>query len=417
MQAKLDKYAAVLLEVGLGFTAGQRLYLTVDLDFALLTQEVIYLVRAVTEQAYKLGARNVITDWRDDILYRLRLQHATEASLDDVKPLFAEQLNRLAEENTAFLYIGGRDPNLLEGIAQPRIQRQRKATNQSLQDFNQRMMRNDVTWLVAAIPSIKWAKKVYPTLTDEAALERLWQAIFTLSRVEGGDPVEDWRVHSANLQQRADNLNRKQYAALHYTGPGTDLHVGLPRDHHWIGGGSISKSGIAFVPNIPTEEIFTMPDSRNVNGTVSATFPFSTFGTMVEGMQLTFVDGRVTDARATTNQESLLALLDQDEGARALGEVALVPHSSPISQSKTIYYNTLFDENAASHIAIGQAYPSSLVGGATLAEDELKARGANFSDVHADFMVGSDALNIDGITHDGAVESIMRNGEWAFTLG
>jgi aminopeptidase len=416
MQASLDKYADVILQIGLGFTAGQRLHIGVFTEFEYLTPEIIYLIRKLAETAYKLGAKNVITDWSDGELEKLRLQHGSLASLEDIPPLAPEQRERFIDDNGAFLSIGGRNPDLLDDVDQERLQLSRKTRSKAFRTVNQRIARNDVTWLVVNVPVSSWATKVYPGLPDAEAVKQLWHQIFKLSRVAGDNPVADWQQHISDIHQRSVYLNKKQYAELRYKGPGTDLHVGLPHDHYWEGAGSVSKSGIQFVPNIPTEEIFTMPDCRKINGTVSATFPFAAGGKMVEGMVLTFVDGHVTEAHATKNQEALESLLNQDEGARSLGEVALVPNSSPISQSKTIYHDTLFDENAACHMALGNAYPISLVGGALLSEDELKARGANSSAIHNDFMIGSGKLDIDGVTGDGTVEPIMRAGEWAFTV-
>ena len=417
MQTHLDQYAQIMLKIGLGFHAGQRLHITIATQLEYLTPEIIYLVRTISASAYQLGARNVITEWNDGELSRIRLQQAELENLDDVPPLMPEQFGRYLDDDDAFLNIGGRDPELMAGIDPKRLLRSRQAMMSAFRTQQQRLMSNDATWLVVNVPISSWAGKVYPDLSADEAVRKLWEQIFALSRVSGDDPLGNWQRHITDLQQRAAYLNGKQYDVLHYTAPGTDLHVGLPERHHWEAAGATAKNGTRFVPNIPTEEVFTMPDCRRINGTVSATLPFTTAEAVIEGMRLTFVDGRVVEATATRNMEALDALLNRDSGARSLGEVALVPNSSPIAQSHTIFHNTLYDENAACHLALGNAYPSTLIGGTELSAEALQARGANSSGIHNDFMIGSMAMDIDGILADGTVEPVMRGGEWAFSGG
>ena len=268
MQNSLDKYAEVILKIGLGFTSGQRLHITILTEFEYITPEIIYLVRKISELAYNIGAKNVLTEWGDGELTRLRLIYSPLEGLDDIPPLASEQRVRFMDDNGAFLSIEGRNPDLMEGIDQVRVGRLRKARGKQFHDSFQRIMRNEVTWLAVNVPVVSWAKKVYPVLSDADSIERLWHTIFELSRVTGENPVADWQQHVANTRQRANYLNRKQYVELRYKAPGTDLRVGMPHDHFWEGADSISKSGIQFVANIPAEEVFTMPDCRKVNGFV-----------------------------------------------------------------------------------------------------------------------------------------------------
>jgi aminopeptidase len=273
--------------------------------------------------------------------------------------------------------------------------------------------RHEINWTIVASATPAWAEAMFPKETAEVALTKLWDAIFATSRIDVEDPVANWKAHDAGLQKRAAYMNEKRYAALYYRGPGTDFRLGLADDHVWMGGGTTAGNGLYCIPNLPTEEIFSAPHKDRAEGTVTATKPLSYQGTMIEGIQVRFEHGRIVEARATRGQEVLQKLIDTDDGARRLGEVALVPHSSPIAASGLLYFNTLFDENAASHVALGQAYTSCLRDGDKLTPDELAAKGANDSLIHVDWMIGSKDLDIDGITASGVAEPLMRSGEWA----
>ncbi|MGB0065338.1 MAG: aminopeptidase, partial [Terracidiphilus sp.] len=275
---------------------------------------------------------------------------------------------------------------------------------------------HEINWTIVAGATSAWAAAVFPDDGPDAALARLWDAIFSTTRINTADPVSAWRAHDAELQKHAAFMNAKRYSALQYRGPGTDFRLGLPDDHEWLGGGTHAGNGVYCIPNMPTEEIFSAPHKDRADGTVTATKPLSHQGTLIEGIQVRFEKGRIVEARATRGQEVLEKLIDTDEGARRLGEVALVPHSSPIAQSGLVFYNTLFYENAASHIALGQSYSSCLRDGDKLSSEELAVRGANDSLIHVDWMIGSAQLDIDGITASGAIEPVMRKGEWAMAV-
>ena len=273
---------------------------------------------------------------------------------------------------------------------------------------------NKVSWLVVAAAGADWAKKVFPEVeAGEKQVDALWDAIFKATRMYEADPVATWHAHDALLTSKADELNAEQFDSLHYTAPGTDLVIGLPENHNWEGAGSINARGERFIANMPTEEVFTAPDNRRIDGVVTSTKPLSYSGNTIENMTFTFKDGKVIDVKAEQGEEVLRKLLETDEGAKSLGEVALVPDSSPISQSGITFYNTLFDENASNHLALGSAYAFSLQGGTEMSEEELKAAGLNRSQTHVDFMIGSKEMNVDGIKKDGSIVPIFRNGEWA----
>jgi aminopeptidase len=282
--------------------------------------------------------------------------------------------------------------------------------------FREHISRNQTNWAVIAGATAGWATKIFPKLPPQEAVSRLWDAIWKMSRLDTADPVAAWEAHLASLAARADYLNRKQYYALKYKGPGTDLTLGLPKGHLWVSGRTKTRSGIPFTANLPTEEVFSIAHKDRVDGIVRSSKPLSYGGTLIEGFSLTFEKGRVTKMTADGNADMLQRLLDTDDGARRLGEVALVPHSSPISHSGLLFYNTLFDENAASHVALGNAYKFTLSGGNEMSQEEFETAGGNRSAIHVDFMIGSGELDVDGVRPDGTAEAVMRKGEWAAPL-
>lgn len=326
----------------------------------------------------------------------------------------AKGMEELAENGAAFLSIISSNPDLLKGVNPERIAHANKTAGQALEKYRNYSQADKVSWSVIAVPSESWAEKVFPNLSSKEQVEKLWEAIFQATRVDTENPVQAWKDHNATLHAKVAYLNKKKYKKLHYTAPGTDLIVELPEGHVWIGGGGENEQNIQFVANMPTEEVFTVPAKEGVNGYISSTKPLNYGGSLIDQFTLTFEKGRIVDVKAETGEDTLKRLVETDEGSHYLGEVALVPHSSPISQSKILFYNTLFDENASNHFAIGNAYAFCIEGGKTMSREELVKKGANSSITHVDFMVGSDEMDIDGISADGTIEPVFRNGNWAF---
>ncbi len=404
-EEKLDLLAAVAVKVGLGLQPGQELLMTASLD-------TLPLARRITEQAYRAGASLVTTLYTDDESTLMRYEYAADASFDRAARWLYDGMAAAFKSGAARLAIAGGNPALLSEQDPEKVGRANRAVSQAYRPALELITRHQINWNIVAGATPAWAATVFPGDAPDVALAMLWDAIFAASRIDAADPVSTWKQHDAALHRHAARLNEKRYAELRYRGPGTDLCIGLPHDHLWLGGGGKAMNGFYCVPNIPTEEVFTMPLKDRAEGTVTATKPLSHQGTMIDGIQARFEKGRIVDARATRGQEVLQRLIDTDEGARRLGEVALVPHSSPIAQSGLVFSNTLFDENAASHIAMGQAYASCMRDGEKLSEEEQVARGVNQSLIHVDWMVGSSELDIDGVTAAGSVEPLMRKGEW-----
>jgi aminopeptidase len=404
-EEKLDLLAAVAVKVGLGLQPGQELLMTASLD-------TLPLARRITEQAYRAGASLVTTLYTDDESTLMRYEYAPDESFDRAARWLYDGMAAAFKSGAARLAIAGGNPALLSEQDPEKVGRANRAVSQAYRPALELITRHQINWNIVASATPAWAATVFPSDAPDVALARLWDAIFAASRIDAADPVSAWKQHDAALHRHAARLNEKRYAELKYRGPGTDLRIGLPHDHLWLGGGGKAMNGFYCVPNIPTEEVFTMPHKDRAEGTVTATKPLSHQGTMIDGIQVRFEKGRIVDARATRGQEVLQRLIDTDEGARHLGEVALVPHSSPIAQSGLVFSNTLFDENAASHIAMGQAYASCMRDGEKLSEEEQVARGVNQSLIHVDWMVGSSELDIDGVTAAGSVEPLMRKGEW-----
>ncbi len=403
---KLDLLAEVAVKVGLGgLQPGQELVMTASLHSA-------PLARRITEHAYRAGAALVTTLYSDDEATLARYRHAPDLSFDRAAGWLYEGMAAAYKGGAARLAITDANPALLATQDPARLSRVSRAHSKAYRPALELITRHAINWTIVPGATPGWAAAVFPHETTEVALNRLWDAIFATTRVDTPDPVAAWSAHDAALQRRAAMMNEKRYAWLQYKGPGTDLRLGLADDHLWMGGGTTAGNGVYCVANMPTEEIFTTPHRDRTEGTVTATKPLSYQETMIEGIQVCFEGGRIVEARATRGQEVLQKLIDTDEGARRLGEVALVPHSSPISASGLTFLNTLFDENAASHIALGQAYSSCVRGGDHMTAEQLAARGANESLIHVDWMIGSGELDIDGITASGAAEPLMRKGEW-----
>lgn len=371
-------------------------------------------VRKATEAAYKAGAVYVDVLFMDEKLNRIRFEHADPETITEIPDWVFARYEEYQKRADALLAISSSDPDILNGIDPDLIARNRKAAAQKYEPL--RKYDSDFNWCVVSTASPSWAKKVFPDLPLEEAREKLWEAIFQSCRIDVADPVQAWKEYTGRLAKYKDHLNHRRYTALHYKAPGTDLTLGLPEKHLWGGADATYKNGITCIPNLPTEEVFTTPHKDKADGVVRSTFPLNMMGVLIEDFSVTFENGRAVKVTAKKGEENLRKLIETDENAGRLGECALVPNSSPIGQRGHLFYNTLFDENAACHIALGNSYRESIEGGADMTEEEFAAQGGNKSLIHVDFMIGSAELDIDGITADGSREPVMRRGEWAFEV-
>jgi aminopeptidase len=403
---RLERLAEVAVKVGLGLQKGQELVMTAPLD-------ALPLARAITEQAYKAGASLVTTLYGDELSALIRFTHAPDEAFDRAPSWLYEGMANAFRSGAARLAIAGDDPSLLAGQDADKVARANRSRSKAYMPALELIAGFAINWSIVSASTPAWARAVFPGEPDEVAVPKLWDAIFAASRVDRDDPIESWRRHNAELRARTEYLNAKNYRALRFRGPGTDLEVGLADEHEWHGGATTAGNGVVCNANIPTEEVFTTPHKARVSGTVTSTKPLSYQGTVIEEIRVRFEEGRIVDATSRTGQEVLGKVLDTDEGARRLGEVALVPNSSPISQSGLLFYSTLFDENAASHIALGQAYSKCIRGGLSMSEESLVERGCNRSLIHIDWMIGSADVDVDGVTAEGGSEPLMRKGEWA----
>jgi aminopeptidase len=403
---KLEKLGEVAVRVGLGLAKGQDLVITAPLA-------AVPLVRFITKHAYMAGAGIVSTFYSDEETTLARYQHAPDASFDKASDWLYEGMAKAYANGAARLAISGDNPMMLAQQDVAKVARANKANSMAYKPALEKIANFDINWNIVSYPNPSWAKQVFPDVPEDVAVRQLADAIFAASRVDVADPVAAWAEHNGNLRKRSSWLNGERFSALHFTGPGTDLTVGLADGHEWHGGASTAKNGITCNPNIPTEEVFTTPHALKVEGHVSSTKPLSHQGTLIDNIQVRFEGGRIIEAKASRGEEVLNKVLDTDEGARRLGEVALVPHSSPISASGILFYNTLFDENASCHIALGQCYSKCFLDGASLSQDQIRAQGGNSSLIHIDWMIGSDQVDIDGIRADGSKVPVMRKGEWA----
>ncbi|WP_438432612.1 aminopeptidase [Gorillibacterium sp. sgz500922] len=402
----LENYAELAVKIALNVQPGE----TVWINCSLHQPE---FVRLVVRKAYEAGAKQVHVEWSDDEVTRLRYQLAPQDSFGEYPQWRADAVTQVAAEGGAYLLIESRDPDLLAGTDPARSTAFQKAAGAALAKWREYTYTDRATWSIIAAPSVAWAEKVFPELSGEEAVRALWEAIFKATRADRENPVEAWKAHNAALDKRVHQLNAKQYKKLHYRAPGTELTVALPEQHVWSGGNTVNAKGNDFNPNVPTEEVFVSPHREGTEGYVTSTKPLSYNGTLIENFTLTFKQGRIVDFKAEKGYDSLKELIEMDEGSHYLGEAALVQHDSPISNANLIFLNTLFDENASNHLAIGRAFSSSLEGGADLSKEELAARGLNDSLTHVDFMIGSAEMDIDGELADGTREPVFRNGNWA----
>ena len=406
-EQKLREYARLLVRVGLNIQKGQRLVISSPVECACFA-------RMCAEEAYEAGSCEVVMNWHDDALARMKYLHADEAVFDTV-PLWRRHFfNDHALEGAAYLAISASDPENLKGVDTKRIVRAQQASGKALKDFDRLQMCGGFPWCIASIPIPSWAQKVFPDAAADEAMEQLWEAIFRAVRVDGdGTAVEQWQQHLDTLRLRLDKLNALELKSLHYTNSlGTDLTIELPEDHVWEAGNDVTLSGQPFIANIPTEEIFTAPLKTGVNGVVYSSMPLSHDGHIIDKFRFVLKDGKIVEAAAEQGEEALRGAISVDEGASYFGEVALVPYDSPISNQKILFYNTLFDENAACHIAFGEAYPC-LKGGHQMDKEELKRRGLNDSVMHVDFMIGTPDLSIVGLTRDGREIPVFVDGNFA----
>ena len=405
-QQRLNAYAELLVKVGVNVQPGQKLIVRAS-------TAAVELTRKVVELAYKAGSPFVEVMWADDGVTRARFAHGPDGSFDIVPHYRADGLNQLASEGAASLSIVASDPDMLRGTDPRRYATYLAAWRPLVKPFTDLSMSDSIAWCVAAAASPAWARRAFPGLPEEQALDALWNAIFAATRIDTPDPVAAWSHHAAGLKVAKDKLNHSRFSALRFRGPGTELTVGLADGHVWDGGSSTNKEGTTFIANMPTEEVFTAPHRARVDGTVRATKPLSYNGNMIDGFWLRFAEGKVVEAHADVGQDALDSILDTDEGSRRLGEVALVPASSPIERAGVLFYETLFDENAACHIALGRAYDSTVSGSRTMDQQGREAAGMNSSLSHVDFMIGSAEVDVDGVLADGSTRPVMRRGEWA----
>lgn len=406
-EENLKKYANLLVTKGINVSEGHYVVINSEVEQAPLT-------RLLVEAAYEKGAEKVVVNWADDAITRSAFTYQSEETLTDIPDYRVAEIDYFIEKGASRISVRGSDPDALKGLDASKIAATQKASGEAFKAMRQATQSNKVSWVVAAAAGEKWAEKVFPDLdSSEEQVDALWDAIFKSVHLYDEDPVQTWTEKDKLLTTKADELNAEQFVALHYTAPGTDLTVGLPKGHRWEGAGSDNVRGERFIANMPTEEVFTAPDANRVDGVVVSTKPLSYAGSIIEGMEFHFKDGKVTKVTAEKGEEVIQKLVEQDEGASRLGEVALVPDESPISQSGLTFFNTLFDENASNHLALGSAYAFSLEGGTEMSEEELKEAGLNRSNTHVDFMIGSNEMDIDGIKEDGTRVPVFRNGTWA----
>ncbi len=408
----LAKYAEAILRVGVNLQPGQRLVIFGFGGGAPLNAAP--LIRQITRSAYQMGARYVGILWNDDETNLLRFQHAPRDSFEETAPWLPLGVLDFIEKGDALLSVTANNPDLLAGQDPRLVAVAQKAGVTQMRPVLESITRNVTPWCVVAASHPAWAAKVFAGAPADQQEALLWEQIMRICRIDQPDPLAAWQEHVRRLTAVSEHLNARRYSDLHFVGPGTDLKVGLADGHLWCSAAMKSQNGITFTANMPTEEVFTLPHRARVEGTVTATKPLGYGGAVIEGIEVTFFQGRVVNIRAKNNQSLLDDLIATDEGAARLGEVALTPHRSPISQSGLLFYNTLIDENAASHVALGRGYAFTVAGGATMNPDEFAAVGGNQSLVHVDFMIGDATVDVDGIAADGTKEPLMRDGEWVF---
>lgn len=404
---KLDKYADLIVKTGVNVQPNQTIILYADIENAPLAHKIV-------DAAYAAGANEVIVKWNDTHTTHAFLANTAAERLENIPNYLTVEAEELMAVNASRISLISSDPDAFGDLNQERVATFTAATGKALRAIRQATMNNDISWLVVAASGQKWAEKVFPELTGQAAVDRLWEEIFKVVRIDdSNDAIAVWDDHIKTLKTKATWLNDLNFKELHYTSARSNFTIGLATDHIWEAADSVDRQGNLFVANMPTEEVFTSPDFNNIHGKVVSTKPLSYAGVLIEDIELTFENGQVIEAHASTGEAALIKLLDTDEGSRSLGEVSLVPFHSPISESGIVFFNTLIDENASNHLALGAAYPFNVKNGTTLDAEARKALGQNQSQTHVDFMIGSADMDVDGITHDGQVIPVFRNGDWA----
>jgi aminopeptidase len=412
---KLEKYAELTIKVGLNLQPGQRLLISNPSTLG-VQLHVAPLVRAIAASAYQAGARYVDVIWGDEALTLTRFQLAPRDSFEEYPTWQADAITNFIQNGDALISIRSNNPDLLNEQDSTLVSTSQQVHLEHMKPYSEAVSHNAINWCVIAASGSDWAAKLFPDLSREKAQDKLWEAIFEITRVDQPDPIAAWLDHIHDLSGRSQYLTAKQYTRLHYRAPGTDLIIGLPRGHRWLSAQMTAENGVDFTANLPTEEVFSLPHKDQIDGVVSASLPLSYGGSLLEDFSLAFEKGRVTKVTARKGEDYLRKLTKTDQGAASLGEVAFVPHSSPIAQRGHLFYDALIDENAASHLALGHAYQFTLAGGEAMSKEEFASHGGNSSVLHMDFMIGSKEMDVDGFKTDGTAEPIMRKGEWAFDV-
>jgi len=413
----LEKFAEVIIKVGLNLQPGQRLLIGPPI-FALpgVPLELAPFVRVIAKKAYQAGAKLVDVNWNDDTLRLIRIQDAPDDTFEEYPKWKVDTAVKFAETGDAMLVIYADNPNLLVDQDPEKIASLQQTAFKNVEPLMNYVVKNTTNWLVITAPIDGWVDKVFPELPQKERKSKFWETLLEICRIKNGDPVSAWKDHVNQLNSRTNYLNQKQYETLKFEASGTDLRIGLPKGHLWHAASMKSQNGINFVANIPTEEVFTIPHKEKTEGVVKCTKPLYFSGGLVEEYQITFSNGKIVELSAKKGKDFLKKLIQTDEGASYLGEIALVPNKSPISQSGLLFYNILIDENASNHIALGRGYKFSFKDGEKLSDEKFTALGGNYSLIHIDCMFGSGEMDVDGITKDGKEEPIMRKGEWAFEV-
>lgn len=410
MEKAIEKYVELVIKKGINLQKGQILVINSPV-------ETFEFTRELTAKAYEVGASEVVVNWFDEISLKYKYLYGEDKIFDIFPEWQKEFYEYYRKKGAAFLSIYSTDPDVLKEVDKNRVARYEKAKGIVLKEYRDNIMENSNQWSVVSIPTKAWARRVFPELKEEFAINEMWKLILHIVRADKEDPILEWENHLNILKNRMDYLNSKKFEKLIYKNSlGTNLEIGLPEGHRWISGGENSKEGVYFVANIPTEEIFTMPHREKVNGVVVSTKPLIYGGSTIKDFTLKFVDGKIVEYSAKVGEEILGKLLDIDENSRYLGEVALVEFKSPISQSKKIFYNNLYDENASCHLALGAAYPVCLEKSEGLGEEELLEKGMNISMIHEDFMIGSEDMEIIGVDKNGEETLLMKDGNFVFTI-
>lgn len=403
----LLKYAKLAAIKGINIQKGKLLVINSPI-------ECNEFARMIAEEAFKAGASDVVINYNDEKFNKIRFENVSEEVLSFTPQFEKDKYNYYVEEGASFLSISASDPDLLKDIDASKIATVQKSRREALKRYYEACNSNENAWCIVSVPTEGWAKKVFENTSSKEAVEKLWDAIFTVMRIKENNPVKAWNIHLKTLRKKVNELNAHNFKYIHFTNSlGTDLKVELVKNHIWCGGEDTTKNGIEFIANMPTEEVFTTPKLDGVNGTVFSSKPLSYCGNLINNFSLTFKEGKVIDCTAETGLDVLKEIIKTDENSCRLGEVALVPYDSPISNSNIIFYNTLYDENASCHLALGSSYPSCIKNGENMTKEQLLDAKANFSLTHVDFMIGTNDTNIVGVKEDGTKITIFQNGNWA----